>query len=296
MATRGKRGQEPEYIEKHTFSALEIDQGIEKLRSRITEIKKLQEEKIRYDAPLVNTVEVKIRQTLGEIFGTQSRIYSDNDRSEITSRWSHMFGGATPLELQTEFENALPDAIAKYEGFVDLLEEKRKYLPTIPSSSGTRLAGKNGNRVFIMHGLDVANMRHLKQLLKDDWSLEPVVMIDEAPDGMNVFIDKFEKLAGTCSYAIAIFTKDDFVQKSAQGAQAKAVEYYQGRPNVLFELGWFVAKLGRKNVLILVESGTSMPTDLAGVEELRFNSSIDEVFRKIQTSLKNAKMIPSTNG
>jgi hypothetical protein len=36
-----------------------------------------------------------------------------------------------------------------------------------------------------------------------------------------------------------------------------------------------------------------MPTDLAGVEELRFNSSIDEVFRKMQESLKKANLIAS---
>ena len=39
----------------------------------------------------------------------------------------------------------------------------------------------------------------------------------------------------------------------------------RARQNVVFETGYFIGKLGRKNIVIVSESGIELPSDLQGV-------------------------------
>lgn len=49
-------------------------------------------------------------------------------------------------------------------------------------------------------------------------------------------------------------------------------EQRRARQNVLFELGYFVGKLGRGKVCMLLKGNLEMPSDLAGVEYVNFDS------------------------
>ena len=69
-------------------------------------------------------------------------------------------------------------------------------------------------------------------------------------------------------------------------------KYFQARPNVMYEGGWFAASLGRSRVLLLLEEGVDMFSDLQGVLQLRFAKSLDECYRRIEMELKNAELVP----
>jgi predicted nucleotide-binding protein len=133
-------------------------------------------------------------------------------------------------------------------------------------------------RVFIVHGHSEAKRRELKDLLKNDLNLDPIVLMDEPDEGSITIIEKFERYAPTCAYAIIILTPDDLIDKNGE-------TYLQARPNVLMELGWFMAHLGRNKVLLLVQGDSKIPSDLSGVLTKRFNRDISEIGLNIKREL-----------
>lgn len=62
----------------------------------------------------------------------------------------------------------------------------------------------------------------------------------------------------------------------------------RARQNVIFEMGYFFALLGRKNVCCLLKGKMEKPTDIDGVEYGHFNSSVNEVKKKIIRELRDA--------
>ena len=134
-------------------------------------------------------------------------------------------------------------------------------------------------RIFVIHGHDEAKWRELVSLLKEKILVEPVVM-QEQPGMSRTFIEKFEELAAPCDGAIAILTPDDAV---VQGGKE---QYAQPRPNVIFELGWFVGKRGRNRTLLLVKKGTSVPSDWYGIEQLQFKDKVEETYVKLEREIK----------
>lgn len=148
---------------------------------------------------------------------------------------------------------------------------------------------ENSKKVFIIHGRNEAKRRELKELLKDEFDLTPIILDEQSNVGSIPLIDKFENYATKCSYAFALFTPDDFVT-AADGTQ-----YFQVRPNVIFELGWFYAKIGRERVCILDQSKDSdksvIFSDLQGVMRLPFKENIREVFVEIRRELSSVGVI-----
>jgi predicted nucleotide-binding protein len=57
------------------------------------------------------------------------------------------------------------------------------------------------------------------------------------------------------------------------------------------ELGWFMAQLGRKRVVILHQGEMEIPSDTSGVVYIKFNESVREVGEDIRTEVRNAALI-----
>ena len=133
-------------------------------------------------------------------------------------------------------------------------------------------------RVFIIHGHDEAKRRELVDTLKARFGLDPVVM-QENPGCSRTFIEKFEALAEECNAAVAVMTPDDVVNVGDD-------EYGQPRPNVLFELGWFAGHLGRDRTLMIVKEGVNIPSDLYGIEQIRFHDNISEKLIQLERELE----------
>jgi hypothetical protein len=138
--------------------------------------------------------------------------------------------------------------------------------------------------VFIIHGHDEPNQLRLRIMVKDEFKLNPVILLNR-PGKSATTIEKFEDYAETCSYAIALFTRDDRIVKQAGS------EYWQPRPNVIFETGWFVGRLGRGGVLILLEEGVKIHSDFDGVNRIQFQNNVEDKFRSIQAELEAARLI-----
>jgi predicted nucleotide-binding protein len=136
--------------------------------------------------------------------------------------------------------------------------------------------------IFIVHGHDELAVFHLEKIIRD-FDLNPIILKDQANKGRTL-IQKFEEEAKNIVYAFVIYTPDDNVMKQSE-------EYQQARPNVIFELGWFCAKIGRENVSIVYKKGTKIPTDLAGIVTIEYENKIDEKHGEIMRELKSARLI-----
>jgi predicted nucleotide-binding protein len=83
-----------------------------------------------------------------------------------------------------------------------------------------------------------------------------VVILGEMPSKGRTIIEKIEAFA-EIGYAIVLLTSDDTM--SYPGTERRA------RQNVIFELGFFIAKLGRSRVSVLLQEGIEIPSDISGV-------------------------------
>jgi predicted nucleotide-binding protein len=143
----------------------------------------------------------------------------------------------------------------------------------------------SGKKVFIIHGHNEARRLERATLLKDDFGLDPVVLVDEL-SGMRPVLEKFVDAANPCGYAIALLTRDDPVTKGE-------LSYSQARPNVLFEAGWFLGRFGPNRLVLIMEKGTHLPSDLGGVYPMEFVTKIEEVYRDLRRTLSAAGLIGS---
>jgi len=139
-------------------------------------------------------------------------------------------------------------------------------------------------RVFIVHGHDHIALYRLK-----DWvnglGVKPVVLWDEPNAGLTV-IEKFERHASQSEFAVALLTPDD---KQAQDLCAR--DKKRARQNVILEVGWFMAKLGRNNVILVHKGDVELPSDILGIIFLEFKESITEVFDAIRAELTNQGIV-----
>jgi predicted nucleotide-binding protein len=87
-----------------------------------------------------------------------------------------------------------------------------------------------------------------------------VIILSEQPNMGRTIIEKFESYSGV-DFAVALMTADDVHTKDTQGAQPQK----RARQNVIFELGFFAAKLGRSRLAVLFEDGVEMPSDFSGI-------------------------------
>lgn len=115
-----------------------------------------------------------------------------------------------------------------------------------------------GKKVFIVHGHDHGLKNTVARFL-ERLGLEPIILHEQPNEGRTI-IEKFSDHADV-SYAIALFTPDDF----GGNAQTPDTRRPRARQNVVFEFGYFVGTLGRRFTCALVGKGVERPSDYDGV-------------------------------
>ena len=143
----------------------------------------------------------------------------------------------------------------------------------------------NRKKIFIVHGHDKNSVDELKKYLQNELKYsEPIVLSETACDGKTI-IEAFEEAAENTGLVFVFLTPDDLVND----------EYMQARPNVLFELGYFMEKLGRESgrVIILLKGDVRIPSDLHGIRYIRIDNGIyqagEEISKAIMASAADLK-------
>jgi len=244
-------------IEVRQFTRAEIDHAIAKFRRRIEEVTNLDPRQVRFDDTKIDNVERNIRETIREIYGSNSPEFNDHAHHRI---WH---GGYNYLdsegERQAKFAAGIPQTVTMLEGLISRLEEKREDLqpdevPPIPGIAP--LAGTR--RVFVVHGHDEAAKEAVARFLSK-LDLEPVILHEQPNQGRTI-IEKFEGHADV-DFAVVLLTPDDIGHPAGSPGDAKP----RARQNVVFELGYFVGRLGRSRVCALHKGTVEILSDYDGV-------------------------------
>ncbi len=191
-----------------------------------------------------------------------ARIFSNPELSHEYSYWGLGVAGG-----QRSFAQDVREFVDDVTSKIRRLESIRERLPLYTADRGlaarpnmptpTATATRN---VFLVHGrnneLKETVARYLAQL-----DLEPIILHEQASAGRTI-IEKFEANADAC-FAVVLLTPDDV----GCLAPPKALDdlLRRARQNVIFEWGFFVAALGRRNVCALVAEGVELPSDMNGI-------------------------------
>lgn len=132
-----------------------------------------------------------------------------------------------------------------------------------PSASAASLPGRN---VFVVHGRDERRELQVARLLTNAGLR--VTVLHEVPNRGRTVIEKLEQEAINAAFAVVLLTGDDEARLNASAEPLRR----RARQNVVLELGYFLALLGRKRVCALHESDVVLPSDYDGVLYLSFDS------------------------
>ncbi len=119
--------------------------------------------------------------------------------------------------------------------------------------------GLTTRRIFVVHGHDDRARQDVASFLKS-LDFEPVVLHEQANLGKTV-IEKFEANTDV-GFAVVLLTPDDRI---AGGADGERPSVDRARQNVILELGYFIAKLGRDRVCALKKGDIELPSDILGI-------------------------------
>ncbi len=120
--------------------------------------------------------------------------------------------------------------------------------------------------VFIVHGHDDGLKQSVVRVI-NELGLNPIIL-HEKPDQGRTIIEKFDAY-GQVSYAVALFTPDDVGESVDKAENLKP----RARQNVVFELGYFIGRLGRKNACALTKGNVELPSDYSGVVYISADSA-----------------------
>ena len=109
----------------------------------------------------------------------------------------------------------------------------------------------------MVHGHDHGTKETVARFLSH-LELEPIILHEQPNEGRTV-IEKFERYSDVAC-AVVILSPDDI----AGPTNGPAVIEERARQNVIFELGFFVGRLGRERTFALVSKGVTKPSDRDG--------------------------------
>jgi predicted nucleotide-binding protein len=133
----------------------------------------------------------------------------------------------------------------------------------VPSRENT------SNKVFVVHGKNEEMKQAVARML-EKLNLEAIVL-HEQPNKGRTIIEKFTDHSEV-GFAVVLLSADDIAYAKDDDETKKK---YRARQNVIFELGFFLGKIGRKRVIALhqKDGNLEIPSDYAGVIFIPFDGA-----------------------
>lgn len=210
------------------------------------------------DSPEFQKWQRDTRIGIGRIFGEAS--------GHVTEFISIFDSSLLFDDTQEKHVQHLGSASALLKSMIDEIEDWENDNETQIPSSAQGNGQPNSNKVFVIHGRNEGT-RELVARFLEKLGLKPVILQEQPSEGRTI-IEKFEYHADA-RFAVALLTPDDagFLQSEKNKLKPRA------RQNVIFELGFFIGKLGREGVCALTKGDVEIPSDYAGVVYIPLDDS-----------------------
>ena len=182
----------------------------------------------------------KVREYLGVVFGDEFAI----EFGEI--------GGIT------DWVNSQNRQVGKLLGIVTNLEDEKERLPLVSNSIENINKQSINKKIFIVHGHDNEAKESVARFI-EKIGLKAVILHEQPSSGKTI-IEKFENYSDA-SFAVILLTPDDI----GSSIDKKNNLHSRSRQNVIFELGFFIGRIGRKRVCALYKKDVEIPSNYQGV-------------------------------
>lgn len=215
----------------------------------------------RRDDPEIKTLENAIDDFLIKTFGQGTVEYKRYSSAKQLDTAGISFGHPTPFrEIIEGLQHGKNRAIEVLEGIKKIFLEEIELETPSPIAYATQDVepGRNSREIFVVHGTDHGTRDTVARFLQK-LDLSPIILDEEANKGRTVH-QKFRDHS-TVGYAVVLFTPDDRGGPNDGSHTLKP----RARQNVVYELGFFSAKLGDSRVCVLYADEVEIPSDLSGV-------------------------------
>ncbi len=269
--------------EDRFLTVADMRSGIERLKQRFNELQALDPQSIQtYRSEEIVSCETAIESTLAAVLGQgtpkfkQYKSASDLEPPaiyELVPEWVAMrSGGVSEPRINI---HALQDGITQRKRqstallgqAIRDLEEEIRYRPREPmveSEDAQSQQALTSHKVFLVHGRDDVAKNEVALFLRAI-GLEPIILHLQ-PNGGRHLLTKFTEESEGARFAVVLMTPDD-----EGGLTGTADKIPRARQNVVFELGFFIGKLGPANVAALVKGEVEKPSDFDGIAYIAFH-------------------------
>ena len=196
------------------------------------------------------------------------RLFDNRSMADEYSRFysAVIIPNASLQQKITDYRKDMDDSINRLETIRDRLELIPEPSAKPADKSSPPAGAAIGNEVFIVHGHDQAAKETVARFV-EKLGLK-VTILHEKPSAGRTIIEKFEKYTDV-GLAIILLTPDDVGAGKDEASKLKP----RARQNVIFELGYFIGKLGRQRVCAIYKAGVELPSDIHGVIYLPMDST-----------------------
>ena len=194
------------------------------------------------------------RELLWRMFTTGEYAH-DYDNAVVTIH--HVRDQYLDVELNTiarRLQESIKQQAARIESIIDRLD-------LIDEAAADRTEATSEadlSKVFVVHGHDGAPKAEVARFI-EKLGFEAIIL-HERPNKGRALITKFREEADGAGFAVVLMTPDD-VGKAKDALDVKS----RARQNVVFELGFFIGKIGPERVAALVKGKIELPSDFDGV-------------------------------
>ncbi|WP_299580475.1 nucleotide-binding protein [Mucilaginibacter sp.] len=125
----------------------------------------------------------------------------------------------------------------------------------------------SSNKIFLVHGHDNELKEKTARYL-EKMGLEVIILHEQSNQGQTI-IEKFEAHADV-GFAVVLLTPDD-VGRSIKVEPDQ--QRFRARQNVIFELGYFIGRIGRDKVCGILKGPVETPSDYDGVLYIQYDEA-----------------------
>jgi predicted nucleotide-binding protein len=266
-----RRTNPPPIPQPAVLNADQLRQGVERLTKRLDAVKQFDPRSVRdwNNPPSLEALCADVDDALVRTFGHDSVEYRRYLPAAQYNFYPPFEDGDPVKQLLGDATGFKEKSIGLLAQAVESLKERLSELGDAPNNSplSPAVPATPSKKVFVVHGHEGEPKQAVARFL-ESLGFEPVIL-HEQPNGGRTIIEKFEKNADV-GFAVVLLTPDDVGgEKGLVFSMARP----RARQNVVFELGYFIGKLGRSRVCALKLGDVEVPSDFSGVVYVPYDSN-----------------------
>lgn len=197
-------------------------------------------------------------ELLKQSFNKVNNEYKDDYASVNKSLFFTLGGPSSKAEEVKEHKDCIRKKIAHLNQLVAKVDLLKVEYATVTPVAQVKAEDVNYSEVFIVHGHDDLAKTETARFI-EKLGFKPIILHEQASSGKTI-IEKIESYSNV-GFGIVLYTPCDLGSKKGEEGNLQS----RARQNVVFEHGFLIGKIGRKNVCALVKGKIETPNDISGV-------------------------------